>query len=123
LLLHDGNRRTQVAFARILDWTEDTRDVVARWRAMTATCPDPNGRLRRLITEFKDLSPHFTNWWDTHDVREHRSRLRTFEHPVHGTHTLRLIVVQAQDYTPCVVVFHVPVDTTPPWTSPDLYQP
>ncbi len=106
---------------RLPDWETDTQDVVARWRAMTAQCPDPNAQLRRLIAEFKELSPYFTKWWDTHDVREHRSRLRTFRHPVHGSHTLRLIVVQAPDYSPCVVVFHVPVDATEPWTSLDKY--
>lgn len=97
---------------RLSDWAADTRDVVARWRAMIANSADQTGRLHQLITEFKTDSPEFNRWWDGHDVREHRSRLRRFQHPQYGDRTLRLIVVQAQDFAPCIVIFHVPVDST-----------
>jgi len=29
-------------------------------------------------------SPPHGRWWDSHDVREKRSRLRRFRHPEHG---------------------------------------
>lgn len=97
---------------RLPDWLEDTRDVVARWRAMAATY-DGGSRLQVLVDEFKQLSPEFDSWWDGHDVQEHRSRIRRFRHPRRGEQNMRLIVVQAADFAPCVVVFHVPVPTEP----------
>ena len=94
---------------RIVDWNKDTRDVVARWRAMTAKC-DGGKRVLSLVEEFKQLSPEFGRWWEGREVQEHRSRIRRFRHPQLGEVTMRLIVVQAADFFPCVVVFHVPVE-------------
>ncbi len=91
---------------RILNWTEDTRDVVARWRAMTAGNNDE--RVRALVEEFSAASPEFSRWWAEHGVQEHRSRIRRFQHPRLGQHNMRLIVVQAPEFTPCIVVFHFP---------------
>jgi transcriptional regulator with XRE-family HTH domain len=98
---------------RLPDWHNDIPDVVARWRTMTAACPDPAPpRLTGLITELKHGSADFAHWWNTHNVRQHRSRLRRFQHPHYGDHTLRLIVVQAPDFAPNLVIFHTPVDST-----------
>jgi transcriptional regulator with XRE-family HTH domain len=96
---------------RILDWTDDTRDVVARWRAMIANRTDD--RMRALVDEFDGTSPEFSRWWADHDVQEHRSRVRRFQHPRLGQHDMRLIVVQAPEFTPCVVVFHFPLGGEP----------
>jgi transcriptional regulator with XRE-family HTH domain len=93
---------------RLPDWTDETRDVVARWRAMTAKC-DAGSRLAELVAEFTRLSPDFAAWWDGLDVQEHRSRVRRFRHPRRGVQSMRLIVVQAPDFAPCIVVFHVPI--------------
>jgi transcriptional regulator with XRE-family HTH domain len=93
---------------RLPDWPLDTRDIVARWRSATATM-EPDNRLDELVVELKTLSATFGSWWDEHDVRERRSRTRRFRHPALGERTMRLIVVQAADFAPCVVVFHAPV--------------
>jgi transcriptional regulator with XRE-family HTH domain len=92
---------------RLPDWTDETKDVVARWRAMTAKC-EPGNRLQLLVAEFTALSPEFALWWEGREVQEHRSRMRRFRHPRRGEVSMRLIVVQAPDFAPCVVVFHVP---------------
>jgi hypothetical protein len=70
--------------------------------------------LHALISELTRSSPQFKRWWEEHDIREHRSRLRRFRHPEHGEQTLRLIVVRAPDFAPCAVAFHVPVPAAPP---------
>lgn len=94
---------------RLPDWQQDARDVVARWRATTASYQgDP--RLRALVDELRQSSPDFDRWWGEHDVQEHRSRLRRFRHPQHGAQSLRLVVVRAPEFAPCLVVFHLPVD-------------
>ena len=92
---------------RLPEWSEEVHDVIARWRAMTAT-HDDDGRLDKLISEFRELSPEFSRFWDAYDVQEHRTRTRLFQHPRLGDKPLRMIVVQAPDFAPCVVVFHVP---------------
>jgi transcriptional regulator with XRE-family HTH domain len=94
---------------RLLDWARDTCDIVARWRSATATL-EHDERLRKLVADFKGLSPDFDRWWDGYDVRELRSRTRRFQHPRLGEQTLRLIVVQAADFAPYLVVFHAPTD-------------
>jgi hypothetical protein len=100
---------------RLPDWASDVRDVVARWRAMTAKC-DGGSRLLTLVTEFSQLSPDFLRWWGDHDVQEHRSRVRRFRHPRRGDQSMHLIIVQAADFYPCIVVFHVPITTGTPAT-------
>jgi transcriptional regulator with XRE-family HTH domain len=90
------------------DWAEDARDLVARWRAMVANHEDSD-RLQDLIAEFTRVNPEFGDWWALHDVQEHRSRIRRLRHPRLGIQSMRLIVVQATDFAPCVVVFHLPV--------------
>jgi transcriptional regulator with XRE-family HTH domain len=93
---------------RLPKWNEDLHDIVARWRSMTAN-HEADGRLEKLIAEFRELSPEFERWWDAHDVREHRSRVRQLMHPRLGVQPMRLVVVQAPDFAPCLVVFHVPL--------------
>jgi len=73
---------------RLLDWSDDVRDIVARWRATTAMYDRGGGRLQALVEEFKQSSPELGRWWDSHDVREQRSRLRGFRHPEHGEQTI-----------------------------------
>jgi transcriptional regulator with XRE-family HTH domain len=92
---------------RLVDWSQDARDVVARWRAMTATV-DGDHRLQAMVDELRERSPEFGRWWDSHDVREHRSRLRRFRHPELGEQVMRLIVVRAPEFEPWIVVFHFP---------------
>ncbi len=93
---------------RLPDWSEDAREIVARWRVITAK-NDGGSRLRALVEEFKQDSPEFGRWWDRHEVREQRSRLRRFRLPQLGEQVMRLIVVRAPEFEPCFVAFHLPV--------------
>jgi transcriptional regulator with XRE-family HTH domain len=99
---------SEEAKERLPKWNEDIHDIIARWRAMTVN-HQGDSRLEQLLAEFRQLSPEFERWWDAHDVREHRSRVRHLLHPKLGAQPMRLIVVQAPDFAPCVVVFHVPL--------------
>jgi transcriptional regulator with XRE-family HTH domain len=93
---------------RLADWRQDARDIVARWRAMSAALDEGDHRLRAMVSELRERSPEFGPWWDSHDVREHRSRLRRFHHPDLGEQVMRLIVVQAPEFAPWIVAFHLP---------------
>lgn len=98
---------TDEAKERLADWETDTRDIVARWRKIAAFVPDAE-RLEAQVVQYKRVSPEFAAWWDSHDVREHHTRLRRFNHPQRGSVTLRLIVVGSPEMTPHhMVVYHV----------------
>lgn len=92
---------------RLADWSTDAPDVVARWRWVTAA-HEGDPRVQAMVSELRQLSPEFGRWWDGHDVREHRSRLRRFRHPELGEQVMRLIVVRAPEFEPWIVVFHLP---------------
>lgn len=94
-----------VARDRIINWEIDVRDIVMRWRAVVPEWRKDE-RLRRTIDELSDLNEHFAGWWGSHDVLEHRTKIRHFRHPSLGTRSMRLIVVQAPEFAPSVAVFH-----------------
>jgi transcriptional regulator with XRE-family HTH domain len=102
---------------RLADWSRDARDIVARWRATTATLGD-DPRLQAMVAELRERSPEFGGWWDSHDVREHRSRLRRFRHPELGEQVMRLIVVRAPEFEPWIVAFHLPAQAAPDPPAP-----
>jgi hypothetical protein len=60
--------KAREAKERLLDWSDDVRDIVARWRATTAMYDDGGGRLQALVEEFEQSSPEFGRRWDSHDV-------------------------------------------------------
>lgn len=97
-----------IAQTRLLDWEEDTKDIIARWRRMSAKLVD-DPTMRRRIEELSAANPNFARWWSTHDVQEHRTKIRHFRHPKHGEVDFRLVVLEAPEFTPSFVVFHIPV--------------
>ena len=94
---------------RLADWEEDTRAVVARLRAISAS-HDGDERLATMIGDLKLTSPEFATWWEDHDVLGHEGQLRRFNHPDHGERTLRLLITHSPDFEPAIVVFHLPLD-------------
>lgn len=96
-----------VARKRIGSWDTDVRHVVARWRAMISGWLD-DPRLQELVSDFSAHSEDFAKWWDEYEVQEHRSSVRTFNHPKLGVRPMRVIVVEGPEFTPSFVVFHVP---------------
>lgn len=102
-----------VARERLVDWETETKDIVARWRADSVRWPTDD-RLQRRIAEFCRISPEFASWWDDHDVREHRTRIRRFRHPKLGTQTVHILVMLGADFAPGAVVFHLPMSSTDP---------
>jgi hypothetical protein len=92
---------------RLVDRSRDARDIVARWRAVVAAL-DNDPRLQAMVQELREHSPEFSPWWDSHDVSEHRSRLRRFRPPELGEQVMRLIVARAPEFEPWIVAFHLP---------------
>jgi transcriptional regulator with XRE-family HTH domain len=97
-----------VARERLVDWEDDTRDAVARWRGESARhTADPV--LQARVAELSRLSPDFRAWWGQHHVVEHRSRIRRVRHGRFGSQTFRIVPIVSPEIVPAGVVLHLPM--------------
>ncbi len=94
---------------RLVDWEDDTRDIVARFRAYVAT-RQSSPRVRDLISDLLKASPEFARWWTEHDVHGQLARPRRLRHPRLGTRSMRLQVMVPTETDRARVVFHLPSD-------------
>ena len=69
------------------DWQQLARDTVALLRGEAGRRPYDR-ELTDLIGELTTRSDHFRTWWAAHDVRQHRSGVKRFHHPLVGDLTL-----------------------------------
>ena len=93
----------------LVDWESEAQDIVARWRGEVAKWPG-DARISALVTEFTETSPHFRQWWNDHDVQEHRSRVRRFRHPRLGLRLLRMVVLNGPEFAPAAAIVHIPIN-------------
>jgi transcriptional regulator with XRE-family HTH domain len=92
---------------RLVNWEEDCRDIVARFRSYTAMRTGTL-RTRRFIADLQGASPHFARWWVEHEVHSQLRRPRLFRHPRLGQQTMQLQVVTPTESDYVRIVFHVP---------------
>lgn len=100
---------SEQARKRIVGWEEFARHVVGRWRSDLAKPPADTAAARR-VDELKTMSPEFSQWWDEHDVQEHRIDIRHIRHPrlgVHGFYAFPLFSAYAEVGG---VLFYLPID-------------
>ena len=69
------------------DWEEAARQTAALLRYATARHPEDE-RLQALVAELDAADPHFSVWWNAHDVEEKRHGTKTYLHPTAGELTL-----------------------------------
>ena len=94
---------------RLVDWGEDTRDVVARLRAAYATRPH-DAEFARTVSYMAEASSDFRRWWDEHDVRDQRPRLRAMHTPATGIRIFRIVALHLSDGSTNSALIHLPVD-------------
>jgi transcriptional regulator with XRE-family HTH domain len=92
----------------LVDWEDDVRDVVARWRTDTAKW-NYDERVQRIVADLSLISPQFARWWADHEVQEHRSRVRRLRHPRFGIRTMRVLPVTSPEFPTAMTIFHLPV--------------
>jgi transcriptional regulator with XRE-family HTH domain len=93
----------------LVDWEDDARDIVARWR-MYAARWGHDERFRRIVAELGRTSAHFSGWWDEYDVQEHRARTRRLRHPDMGIRTMRILPAISPESPTVLTIFHLPVE-------------
>ncbi len=69
------------------DWEEAARQTAALLRYATARHPEDD-RLQALVADLDAADPHFSVWWNAHDVEEKRHGTKTYLHPTVGELTL-----------------------------------
>ncbi|WP_217809837.1 helix-turn-helix transcriptional regulator [Micromonospora sp. NBS 11-29] len=97
---------------RIVNWEEDVRDLIARFRIASAARPWDQ-RFSERISMLYRISPEFRTWWKDHDVRGQHTRPRRFQLADGTQKTLQLVVMRMTDGFNSMIV-HVPAghDTT-----------
>ncbi|MDI9901625.1 helix-turn-helix transcriptional regulator [Rhodococcus sp. IEGM 1409] len=70
------------------DWEANTRQIVALLRAEAGRAPYDR-QLSDLVGELSTRSDLFRKLWGAHDVREHRTGIKSVHHPVVGDLDLR----------------------------------
>jgi transcriptional regulator with XRE-family HTH domain len=93
----------------LVDWEQDTRDIVARWRAEVVKYPQDK-LLEWRISELARTSPDFVRCWESRDVSEHRSTTRNLRHPRLGTRVLRVLPVHSYYSSAPILFYHFPID-------------
>ncbi|GAB3881932.1 helix-turn-helix transcriptional regulator [Kibdelosporangium lantanae] len=92
---------------RIVDWSDDAKDIVGRTRALSARFPhDP--RVSELLTRLHAECEEFVRWWPDHDVRGQRQRSRRFRVDGQAIRSMRLVVVHPADDQHVTMAFHLP---------------
>lgn len=82
---------------RIVDWAQDSRDLVARLRIANADRPWDD-RFTYLVDRLQSSSPEFREWWVEHDVYEqHRRRVHRLRHPNGEIRETELVVLRSVD--------------------------
>lgn len=101
---------------RFVNWEDDTRDVVGRFRR-AAAARAWDARFEELITAMRESSREFTDWWSSHHVSKQRPRRR--EMWIDGeVRAAQLAVLNLAESTRSVVM-HLPVDPDDDGPRPD----
>lgn len=94
---------------RLVDWHDDTRDLIARLRAAYATRPQDR-KFNDLLAALQASSPLFQRWWSEHDVHGQRTRIRRMRTPELGTKVFNLVALRLADDGFNYVLLHLPVE-------------
>lgn len=87
------------------DWESNTRQIVALLRVEAGRAPYDR-QLSDLVGELSTRSDLFRKLWGAHDVREHRTGIKSIHHPVVGDLDLSYLALDlASDRTLQMLVF------------------
>jgi transcriptional regulator with XRE-family HTH domain len=87
------------------DWESNTRQIVALLRVEAGRSPYDR-KLSDLVGELSTHSDLFRKLWGSHDVREHRSGIKSIHHPVVGDLDVNYLGLDlASDRTLQILVF------------------
>ena len=96
------------AKALLVDWPEQSRRILAEFRAGTARFrTDP--KVAALVDRLKAASPEFAEWWPQLDVAEFRTRVRRYRHPRAGELAFEYQQMTPSEWPSLMVVCQLPL--------------
>ena len=94
---------------RIVDWADDARAMVAKFRAAAAE-QSGNPRMRALTDALLTASPEFRDLWAGHDVRGHEPARKRITHPLVGLVELDYVKLECVGRPGQILTPHLPAD-------------
>ena len=105
-LFTDRRPRTQ-----LVDWEAEAQRTLALFRASTQRYVG-EAWLTELITELKQASPEFREWWPRHDVQEVQTGQTHLNHPLVGMLTMQATTFRLADHPDLQMIVYTPVSGT-----------
>lgn len=93
----------------IVDWEDDAREHVARFRNICASYPD-DPQLNDMIRDLQLISPEFRVWWQEHEVRSGQEGRKTLNLPGVGYLHLERLIFQVFESPDLKVTVYSPLE-------------
>lgn len=96
---------------RLLDWEDEVRDVIGRFRGATASVGPGDARMQQVAQRLRaagDAVP----WWDEHVVSELTFRRRRIRHPRLGDRTFQMVVLLVAGADNLGIIVHLPTGSS-----------
>lgn len=97
---------------RLVNWSEEARDIVARFRLASAMRPQ-DSRFKELIQMTSRTSEEFRTWWSAHAVKDRYPRLRRLRAPGGRVQNFELVALRTIEYSYSIIL-HMPVPAQNP---------
>lgn len=105
-LFTDRRSRTQ-----LVDWEAEAQRTLALFRASTQRYIG-EAWLTNLVTELKQVSPEFREWWPRQDVQGASTGQTRLNHPLVGMLTMKATTFKLADYPDLQMIVYTPVSGT-----------
>ena len=105
-LFTDRRLRTQ-----LVDWETEAQHTLALFRASTQRYIG-EAWLTELVTELKQVSPEFREWWPRHDVQGVHTGQTRLNHPLVGMLTMQATTFQLANHPDLQMIVYTPVSET-----------
>ena len=96
------------ARALLVDWPGDAQRALALFRASTGRSVGERW-FTTLVTDLKQISPEFREWWPRHDVQRVHTGKQELNHPMVGRLVFQLTTLQVIDQPDARLIVYTPL--------------
>ena len=92
----------------LVDWQGDAQRALALFRASTGRYVGERW-FTTLVTDLKQISPEFREWWPRHDVQRVHTGKQALNHPIVGRLVLQSTTLQVIDHPDVRLIVYTPL--------------
>ena len=92
---------------RLVNWADDTKALVARFRLASVSRPGDR-RFHELIGVFREANPAFNVWWASYEISGLNTRVRRLRRPDGVVRSFEVVVLRMIDDFNSIVL-HIPI--------------